>query len=108
MQKSRWFTALDEAGVTVPAAAIELRQLPGWIEKRFQTRNLQPTPEAVALLCERVEGNLLAAAQEIDKLARSSATGKSFLETVMATVGDSSRFSIIDLSMPRCSASTKS
>lgn len=39
MQKSRWFTALDE-GVTVPAAAVELRrQLPGWIEKRFQTRN---------------------------------------------------------------------
>lgn len=96
MQKSRWFTALDEAGVTVPAAAVELRQLPGWIEKRFQTRNLQPTLEAVALLCERVEGNLLAAAQEIDKLALIVSDRQVTVETVMATVGDSSRFSIYD------------
>jgi DNA polymerase-3 subunit delta len=96
MQKSRWFTALEEVGVTVPAAALELRQLPGWIEKRFQTRSLQPTPEAVALLCERVEGNLLAAAQEIDKLALSVSDRQVTAEAIMAAVGDSSRFSIYD------------
>lgn len=95
-QKSRWFTALDEAGVIVPVAVVELRQLPGWIEKRFQTRNLQPAPEAVALLCERVEGNLLAAAQEIDKLALMVSDRHVSVETVLAAVGDSSRFSIYD------------
>ena len=96
MQKSRWFTALDEAGVTVPAAAVELRQLPGWIEKRCQTRGLKPTLEAVTLLSERVEGNLLAAAQEIDKLDLSVSDRQVTAETVMAAVGDSSRFSIYD------------
>ena len=95
-QKSRWFTALDEAGVTTPATVVELRQLPGWIEKRFQARSLQPTPEAIALLCERVEGNLLAAAQEIDKLALMVSDRQVTAETVLAAVGDSSRFSIYD------------
>ncbi len=85
MQKSRWFTALDEAGVLVPAAAVELRQLPGWIEKRLQTRGLKPTPEAVALL-----------SQEIDKLDLSVSDRHVTAETVMAAVGDSSRFSIYD------------
>ena len=96
-QKTRWFTALDSAGVTVQSTPLELRQLPAWIEKRLRARGLNPTPEAVTLLCDRVEGNLLAATQEIEKLALTVTDQQLTAEAVLATVGDSSRYSIYDL-----------
>jgi len=95
-QKSRWFSALDEAGVVVPALPIDTRQLPAWIERRLRDRGLDPAPEAVALLSERVEGNLLAAAQEIEKLALTINDRSLTAEAVWAAVGDSARFSIYD------------
>jgi DNA polymerase-3 subunit delta len=97
-QKTRWFSALENAGVTVLSAPLELRQLPTWIEKRLRARGLNPTPEAVNLLCDRVEGNLLAAAQEIEKLALLVKDRSLTAEAVLAAVGDSSRYSIYDLS----------
>ena len=96
-QKTRWFTALDSAGVVVVCAPLDLRQLPAWIEKRLRARGLNPTPEAVMLLSERVEGNLLAAAQEIEKLVLTVADRQLAAEAVLAAVGDSSRYSIYDL-----------
>ena len=93
-QKTRWFMALDEAGVTVPATVVDARQLPGWIERRMRERGLQPTPEAVALLGERVEGNLLAAAQEIEKLTLLTPERVLTAEAVLAAVSDSARYSI--------------
>lgn len=95
-QKSRWFAALDEAGVVVAALPVEPRQLLGWIERRLRSRGLDPAPEAVALLAERVEGNLLAAAQEIEKLALLADERALSAEAVLAAVGDSARYSIYD------------
>lgn len=95
-QKSRWFLALDEAGVVIPALPVDARQLPAWIERRLRDKGLHPTPEAVTLLSERVEGNLLAAAQEIEKLALTVSDRSLTVETILAAVGDSARFSIYD------------
>lgn len=95
-QKSRWFNAIDEAGVTVAAAPIELRQLPNWIAERLQRQGLRPTSEAVTLLVERVEGNLLAAAQEIEKLVLLADGAELTAAAVQNAVGDSSRYSIYD------------
>ena len=95
-QKSRWFAALDEVGVTVPAPPVEARQLPAWIERRLRERGLNPEADAVALLSERVEGNLLAAAQEVEKLALLAGDGPLTTEVVLAAVGDSARYSIYD------------
>ena len=95
-QKSRWFAALDGAGVVVAAAPVESRQLPGWIERRLRERGLNPVPEAVTLLAERVEGNLLAAAQEIEKLALLVDERELTAQAVLAAVGDSARYSIYD------------
>ena len=95
-QKSRWFAALDGAGLVVQAAPVELGQLPGWIDRRLRSRGLNPTPDAVTLLGERVEGNLLAAAQEIEKLALLVDGRELTVEAVLAAVGDSARYSIYD------------
>lgn len=95
-QKSRWFAALDEAGVAVPAMPVEPRQLPAWIERRLRERGLNPMPEAVTLLAERVEGNLLAAAQEIEKLTLLVGDRELTVQAVLAAVGDSARYSIYD------------
>ncbi|MCP5420086.1 MAG: DNA polymerase III subunit delta [Gammaproteobacteria bacterium] len=96
-QKSRWFTALDTAGVILPLWPIDRQRLPAWIEQRLIGKGLRPTPEAVALLVERVEGNLLAAAQEIDKLYLLYGTGPLDAEQIMAAVSDSARYNIYEL-----------
>lgn len=95
-QKGRWFSAVDAAGVTVSAPAVATQQLPQWIERRLRERGIQATADAVAALSERVEGNLLAAAQEVEKLALTASDQVLDAETILAAVGDSARYSIYD------------
>ncbi|MCA1713802.1 MAG: DNA polymerase III subunit delta [Gammaproteobacteria bacterium] len=64
----KWSEAIARVGHTVPAWAIKAHELPDWIERRLRSRGLRADRDAVLRLAERVEGNLLAAAQEIDKL----------------------------------------
>ena len=65
----KWSEAISRVGHVVPAWAIKPHELPDWIERRLRSRGLRADRDAVLRLSERVEGNLLAAAQEIDKLA---------------------------------------
>ncbi|MBW8459470.1 MAG: DNA polymerase III subunit delta [Thiobacillus sp.] len=67
--KSRWFTTLAAAGVVVEARPIERAQLPAWIDRRLARQGLRADRAALEFLADQVEGNLLAAQQEIDKLA---------------------------------------
>jgi len=96
-RKSAWYRALDKAGVIVPVWPVEGGQLPAWIGKRMRARGLEPSADAVALLAARVEGNLLAAAQEIDKLLLLGGAGPVDAEGVAEVVADSARWSIFDL-----------
>ena len=76
---------------------LTVAQLPVWIERRMRAKGLQPSGDAVALLAERVEGNLLACAQEIEKLLLLHGTGTVDGEAVSAAVSDSARYSVYDL-----------
>ncbi len=96
-QKTRWFMELEATGVVVQIWPLEARHLPAWVQRRMLDRGLQPTSEAVALLAERVEGNLLAAAQEIEKLQVLFGSGAVNVEQLLAVIGDSARYSIYDL-----------
>jgi len=96
-QNAKWFAAIERAGVVVQVWPVELTQLPAWIERRMRAKGLQPTREAAALLAERVEGNLLACAQEIEKLALLCAAGPVDEEAVATAVADSARYTIYDL-----------
>ncbi len=95
-RKSKWVQALEAAGVGVAVWPVGMRELPGWIRQRMRTRGLKPTAGAVQLLAERVEGNLLAAAQEIDKLALRVA-GEVDEAAVAAAVADSARYDVFGL-----------
>ncbi len=95
--KSKWLTALEQAGALLEIWPIELSQLPAWIQQRMQSRGMQPTPAAVKLLAEQVEGNLLAADQEMEKLLLLHGEGPIDVEDVVAAVSDSARFDVFSL-----------
>lgn len=67
--ESAWFRALERDGSAIDASTVRLEQLPGWVRQRLVHEGLDASDEVVALIVERTEGNLLAAAQEIRKLA---------------------------------------
>lgn len=89
--KSRWFTTLAGAGVVVEARPLDRSQLPGWIDRRLAKQGLRGERAALEFLADQVEGNLLAAQQEIDKLALLLPPGTVTLADVEHAVVDVSR-----------------
>jgi len=96
-QSSKWAKSIDAGGVSVAVWPIDLRELPGWIAERMRRAGLQPDRGAVALIAERVEGNLLAAGQEIEKLRLILGAGKVTAEDVSSAVANSSRYDVFKL-----------
>jgi len=96
-RKSKWVQALDQAGVVVFIWPLDADKFPAWVHARMQRKKLAPTPEAVALLAERAEGNLLACVQEIDKLYLLHGEGKIDVDDILDAVTDNSRFDVFDL-----------
>lgn len=96
-RNSKWVQALDRAGVVVFVWPLDARQLPAWVRARMQQRGLVPTTEAVALLAERVEGNLLACRQEIDKLYLQRGAGPVDAAAILDAVADNTRFDVYRL-----------
>jgi DNA polymerase III subunit delta len=94
---ARWVTAIEKHGVFMPVWPVEAAQLPAWIAKRLQRAGLRAEHAVASLIAERVEGNLLAAQQEIDKLVLLHANGVLTAETVLADVADSARFEVLQL-----------
>lgn len=96
-QSSKWFAALEQKALFCAIWPVREQELPQWIEQRLRRQGLGIDPAALALLVERVEGNLLAANQEIEKL-RIVAQGDTLdLATVLESVADSSRFTVFSL-----------
>jgi DNA polymerase-3 subunit delta len=91
-RKSKWASRLEKAGQRIDIWPIKAHELPNWLEQRMHQHGMQPEPDAVALLADRLEGNLLAAKQEIDRLALLKGAGTVSLDDVMRVVADSSRF----------------
>jgi len=96
-QNSKWYKALDSVGASVQVWPVEAAALPQWIRRRMQSKGMQPAPDAVNLLAERVEGNLLAAAQEIDKLSLLHGEGAVDFTAMADSVADSARYDIYGL-----------
>ena len=89
--QSRWFAALAKSGVVVEAKPVDRAALPGWIDRRLAGQGLRAERAALEFLADQVEGNLLAAQQEIDKLALLLPAGTITLADVEHAVVDVSR-----------------
>jgi DNA polymerase III subunit delta len=89
-----WFSALNNAGVIVEVQSIARAALPAWLEKRLARQQQSASREVLEYLADRVEGNLLAAHQEVQKLGLLAPQGELAMETVRGAVADVARFDI--------------
>ena len=101
-QTSAWFTALDRSGVTVRVDPVERKVLPQWIAERLAANGQHVASgnagqEALAFFADRVEGNLLAAHQEIQKLALLYPAGEIGFEQIEAAVLNVARYDVFKL-----------
>ena len=96
-RKSAWFKALDVFGGIVLVWPIAERELPRWLRARLQSNGIQVNNEGLSYLAERVEGNLLSAAQLIEKMVLSEMQGEISLDQLYEMIEDSSRFGPFDL-----------
>ncbi|WP_374422482.1 DNA polymerase III subunit delta [Chromobacterium sp.] len=97
-QQSKWFQALEKLAVTVEARPVGRAELPSWISRRLKAQGQSLGGEALAFFVDRVEGNLLAARQEVDKLALLYPAGELTLEQLRAAVANVARFDVFHLS----------
>ncbi len=96
--KTKWFTALEQQGVHIQHWSITPENLPHWINQRLKQAGLQADGNAVDLLASRIEGNLLAAVQEIEKLKLLASGNIVSMELMASVVADSARYDLFGLS----------
>jgi DNA polymerase-3 subunit delta len=98
-QKTKWAKAVIDgpSAQFIQIWPVEVHQLPQWIRQRMNQAGMNATQEAVDLIAARVEGNLLAAAQEIEKLKLLADGNQIDASTVQAAVADSARYDVFGL-----------
>jgi DNA polymerase-3 subunit delta len=96
-QKSRWYQAIDQLGVVVQYWPLEGEKLLRWLDRRLNHKGLLADQSGLRLLAALAEGNLLAAAQEIEKLHILYGKGKLSDEQILKAVADSARYDVFDL-----------
>ncbi len=97
-QQSAWFAALSETGIVITVYPLDRSELPAWIAERLARARQRATQETLAFLADRCEGNLLAARQEIEKLALLLPEGPLAHDAVERAVADVSRYDVFELS----------
>lgn len=96
-QAGKWFKAMEQAGVAVAVFPVERAQLPAWIGARLARQEQRAEPATLQFLADQVEGNLLAAFQETQKLALLFPPGNLSFEQVKGAVTDVARFDVFKL-----------
>jgi DNA polymerase-3 subunit delta len=94
---SKWFKALDKAGAIIQVWPVDARELPRWLQQRIQAAGMQADTDALQMLCDKVEGNLLAAVQEVEKLKLLCPDGRITPEAVVESVADNARYNLFAL-----------
>ena len=95
---SAWFTALTQHGVTIQAQAVDRAALPAWIGERLARQKQSADRETLAFIANKVEGNLLAAHQEIQKLGLLHPEGNLEFDAVRDAVLNVARYDVFKLS----------
>ncbi len=97
-QSSAWFQALEGAGIVIAVQALERAELPAWIAARLARAQQHAAAETLQFLADTTEGNLLAAQQEIEKLALLFPAGELDARAVEEAIADVARFDVFQLS----------
>lgn len=105
-QATKWFKMLETTSMLIPVYAIERGQLPGWIGQRLARQQQKADSAALQFLADQVEGNLLAAHQEIQKLALLYPAGNLTFDQVKEVVLNVARYDVYQLSDAMISADT--
>ena len=95
-EKSKWMRALESSGVHSQVWPIKSEQMPRWIKQRLLQSGIDASKEAVEILSERVEGNLLAAVQEIEKLTLLAINGTVDATIMSSVVANSARYNLFE------------
>lgn len=95
--KAKWAQEVERVGVLVQVWPLEGARLAAWLGERLGAAGFQPAPGVAALLAERVEGNLLAAVQEVEKLRLLREPGPLDEAGLLAAICDQARFDLYDL-----------
>ncbi|GAB7128945.1 DNA polymerase III subunit delta [Silvimonas sp. JCM 19000] len=96
-QNAKWFQALSQHGEVIEARPVERNALPAWINARLSQQQQSLDADAMRFLVDRVEGNLFAAHQEVQKLGLLHPAGPLNLEQVRAAVANVARFDVFQL-----------
>ncbi len=96
-RKSKWVQALDRAGVVLFVWPLKPQEFTAWLQARMRRQGLQPDRGALRVLAGRVEGNLLAAMQEIDKLSLLRGRGPVTEADILQLVADHARYDVFGL-----------
>jgi len=96
-QKTRWIQAIEQLGVMIQVWPLDEQALIRWLERRLKERGLMADQSGLRVLQARVEGNLLAAAQEVEKLYVLFGSGQLSDEKIRHSVADSARYDVFDL-----------
>lgn len=96
-KRTKWYKTLEAAAVTVTIWPLDKDQLPKWLSSRANQLGLQLLPDAISALAERVEGNLLAASQSLEKLALIHDDETISREALIEATHDSSRYDVFKL-----------
>jgi len=96
-KNSKWATTLEKTGVAIQVWPLEGKNLIQWLQQRLQKKGLSADQSSIQLIASRVEGNLLAAAQEVEKLYVLYGSGQLTHEQIETAVADSSRYDVFNL-----------
>jgi DNA polymerase-3 subunit delta len=94
---SKWYKALDKAGATIQVWPVDAKNLPRWLRQRIIDAGMSIDNDALQLLSDRVEGNLLAAVQEVEKLKLLATDAGITVQTVTAAVSDNARYNVFEM-----------
>ena len=95
--KTRWLKAIDKVGIIIQVWPLETKELLAWLQQRLQRRGLITDTEGLRILASKVEGNLLAATQEIEKLYILYGAAQISSQQIIDAVADNSRYDVYKL-----------
>jgi len=96
-RSAKWVKAIESVGWLADGYDISIQQFPTWLKKRLQSRALRVETGVIELMCEQLEGNIMAAAQEVDKLQVLAKDSAVTLKLVNESLADQARFDVYAL-----------